>query len=88
MAIIRLQRRGMLTIPREIRRNLQLHEGQPMVVRVQDDRHMVIEILPALSPDDLFTRYPIHESIDDTHWHNDMADAMTADQEREDEDRA
>ncbi len=35
MAIIRLQRRGMLTIPRDIRQRLQLHEGQSLVMRMQ-----------------------------------------------------
>lgn len=84
MAIIRLQRRGMLTIPSEIRQKLQLHEGQPMVMRIQDERRIVIEILPALSPDDLFARYPIQDPIDATDWHAGMADAMAGQQERED----
>ncbi len=83
MVVIRLQRRGMLTIPRAIRQKLQLYEGQSLVIRVQDERHLVVEVLPALSPDDLFVRYPINEPIDDAQWHHDMTGAMTANQERE-----
>ena len=87
-ALIRLQRRGMVTIPRDIRHKLHLHEGQSMVVRIQDERRIVIEILPALNPDDLFARYPIQELINDADWHAGMADAMARQQEREDTDHA
>ncbi len=73
MAIIRLQRRGMLTIPRDIRQRLQLHEGQSLVMRMQGERRIVIEILPILSHDDLFARYPILESVDNPDWHDGMA---------------
>lgn len=36
MAIMRLQRRGMLTVPRDIRQKLHLEEGQPLMVRIVD----------------------------------------------------
>lgn len=88
MAVVRLQRRGVLTIPRAIRQKLQLHEGQSWVIRIKDERHLVIEILPALSPNDLYVRHPINEPIDDTEWHHDLADAMTANQEREERGQA
>jgi hypothetical protein len=69
----------MLTIPSAIRQKSPLHEGQSLVIRVQV---LVVEILPALSPDDLFIRYPTNEPIDDAQWHHDMANTMTANQER------
>jgi hypothetical protein len=63
---------------------LQLHDGEPLVARSQDEQRILIEVLPALSPDDLFARYPIQEPIDDADWH----DGMAAQQEREDLDHA
>ena len=75
MSIIRLQRRGMLTLPSKIRHQLALRDGQPLGVRVLDPRHIVLEILPALSPDDLFARFPITGPIADD-WRDDMAAKM------------
>ncbi len=77
MAIIRLQRRGMLTVPRDIRQQLHLEEGQPLIVRIVDARHLLIEVLPTLSPDDLFDQYPTTTDITDD-WHEPMAEAMVA----------
>ncbi len=77
MAIIRLQRRGMLTVPRDIRQQLHLEEGQPLIVRIVDARRLLIEILPTLSPDNLFDQYPITTDITDD-WHAAMADQMVA----------
>ncbi|NMP22622.1 AbrB/MazE/SpoVT family DNA-binding domain-containing protein [Sulfobacillus harzensis] len=77
MAIVRLQRRGMLTVPRDIRQQLHLEEGQPLMVRVIDARRLLIEIIPTLSPDDLFTQFPITTPVDDD-WHEAMADDMEA----------
>ena len=75
MAIIRLQRRGMLTVPRDMRQQLHLEEGQPLMVRVIEARRLLIEVIPALSPDDLFTQFPITTIVDDD-WHETMADTM------------
>lgn len=47
MAVIRLQRRGMLTLPRSIRQQLQVTTGQALVVRIQEGRRIVLEPLPA-----------------------------------------
>lgn len=77
MAIVRLQRRGMLTVPREIRQQLHLQEGQPLMVRIVDAQRLLIEVIPTLSPDDLFTQYPITTSVDDD-WHEAIADEMAA----------
>lgn len=77
MAIVRLQRRGMLTVPRDIRQQMHLEEGQPLMVRVVDARRLLIEVIPALSPDDLFTQFPITTPVDDD-WHEAMADDMAA----------
>ncbi len=77
MAIVRLQRRGIVTVPRDIRQQLHLQEGQPLMVRVLDARHLLIEVIPTLSPDDLFTRYPITGTVDDD-WHEAMADNIMA----------
>ena len=77
MAIVRLQRRGMMTVPRDIRQQLHLEEGQPLIVRAIDARRLLIEVIPALSPDDLFAQYPITTPVDDD-WHEHMADAMAA----------
>ncbi len=77
MAIVRLQRRGMMTVPRDIRQQLHLEEGQLLMVRVTGARRLLIEVIPALSPDDLFTQYPITTPMDDD-WHEPMAnDAHT-----------
>lgn len=75
MAMVRLQRRGMLTVPRDIRQQLHLEEGQPLMVRVLDAHRLVIEIVPTLSPDDLFAQYPITEPVTND-WQPAMADAM------------
>ncbi len=77
MAIVRLQRRGMVTVPRDIRQQLHLLEGQPLMVRVIDARRLLIEVIPTLSPDDLFTQYPITTPVDDD-WHELMADEISA----------
>jgi len=77
VAIVRLQRRGMLTVPRDIRQQLHLEEGQPLIVRIVDARRLLIEVLPTLSPDDLFDQYPITTDITDD-WHGAMADQMVA----------
>jgi bifunctional DNA-binding transcriptional regulator/antitoxin component of YhaV-PrlF toxin-antitoxin module len=75
MSVIRLQRRGILTLPSKIRRQLALRDGQPLGVRVLDPRHIVLEILPALSPDDLFATFPIADPIADD-WRDEMAATM------------
>ena len=81
MAIVRLQRRGMLTIPRDIRLQLHLEQGQPLMVRILDARHLLIEAIPTLSPDDLFAQYPITMAVEDD-WHDAMADTMATDDPR------
>jgi AbrB family looped-hinge helix DNA binding protein len=77
VAIVRLQRRGMLTVPRDIRQQLHLEEGQPLMVRIVEGRRLLIEALPTLSPDDLFVQYPISTPVGDD-WHEAAADAMAA----------
>lgn len=47
------------------------------MMRVVDTRHLLIEVVPALSPDDWFDQYPIVEPITDD-WRHMMADTMAA----------
>ncbi|MCL8207921.1 MAG: AbrB/MazE/SpoVT family DNA-binding domain-containing protein [Actinomycetia bacterium] len=84
MAIVRLQRRGMLTLPRAIRHQLQLTTGQALVVRIQDGRRIVLEALPALSPDDLFDRYPISGAVTPETTRAMIAEAVAVEQEGRD----
>lgn len=63
--MVRLQRRGLVTVPHETCQQLHLKEGQTFMMRVVDDRHLIIEIMQALSPDDLFSQYPIADLIID-----------------------
>lgn len=73
---VRMQRRGMITIPSPLRRQLRMRQGQPMVVRAQGERYIVIEVLPMLTPDDLFERYPVTDAVDVEEWRGAMGDAL------------
>lgn len=72
VAILCLQRRSMLTVPRELRQRIKLEEGQPLMVRIVDARRLLIEVIPTLHPDDLFAQYPINTKVEDD-WHDTMA---------------
>ncbi len=76
MELIRLQKRGALTIPSAMRRRLCLSAGQAMAIRVIDDRHLSLEVLPSLSADELFARFPITEPVEDAGWRREMGDTM------------
>ena len=76
MKLIRMRKRGRLTIPRDLRQELGLHEGETLAIRVTADRHLDLEVLPSLTADQLCTTFPITEPIDDESWHRDMAAAM------------
>ncbi len=47
-----------------------------MVVRAQGDLYIVIEVLPMLTPDDLFERYPVTDAVDVEEWRGAMGDAL------------
>ncbi len=45
------------------------------MVRIVDARRLLIEVLPTLSPDDLFGQYPITTAVSDD-WHDAMAESI------------
>lgn len=76
MELVRLQRRGMVTIPSDIRHQLDMHEGQELAIRIVDKHHLSLEVMPSLTADELFARFPITEPIDDAAWHREIGDSM------------
>ncbi len=62
-------------VPRDIRQQLHLEEGQPLMARILDAHRLVIAIVPTLSPDELFAQYPLTKPVTND-WQPAMADAM------------
>ena len=66
----------MITIPGHVRRELGLRQGQARVVHSQGDRRIVLDVLPMLTPDDLFARYPLTDPVDGEVWRAARGDAL------------
>ncbi len=64
-ALAKVQARGQVTLPREIRRAIGIEPGDTIVLRVTGPGKVELGVLPRLTIDDLAARYPIEGPIDE-----------------------
>ena len=55
----------MLTIPQDLRRKLHVQAGQTIRLHVENDHRLIVDILPLLTPDDLFQRFRIEKPMEE-----------------------
>lgn len=64
-ALAKVQARGQVTLPSEIRRRAGLKPGDTVVVRLTKQGVVELSPLPSLTVDELFALYPIQGPIDE-----------------------
>lgn len=64
MQLARVQSRGQITLPADIRRAAGIEPGTALYIEVVGKGEIRLSVLPKLTPDELRERYPIEEPID------------------------
>lgn len=65
MSLGKVQSRGQVTLPREVRRAARIECGDVLDIEVLGPGRMIVTVLPRLSPRELRERFPIEGPIDE-----------------------
>lgn len=63
LAVVRVQSRGQVTLPSEVRRIARVNAGDFVKIEVLGSGRLELTVLPKLSPRELRSRYPVEAPI-------------------------